>query len=177
MIEVAQQAATTDMCPFSRGIDTRPAQHRQINLHAAVTGRFSREAVAAALDRQQQPTFACKRYGCGYIPGAARLYDQGWITVDGWIQDATRLVVAVTSGQQEVAAQCALELFQRGLLDGYLVPSASAADDARRDGGERLHQRRCNCVAGEGGCNASGQRHAQEIAPFHIAPLLCSYFG
>ncbi len=117
VVEVAQQAAALDVRPARRGIDPRAAQARQVDLQAAVAGGLAGEAVAAALDRDQQLALAREVDRALDVRGAGRLHDERRVPVELRVQDAPRRVVARIAREQQRPAQARLELGDRGLLD------------------------------------------------------------
>ena len=118
-------------------IDAGMPNRGQVDLQAAVTRRFPRVAVSAALDGEKQAPFPRKGYGPANIRDADRLHHQSRVLVDARVEDPTRGVVAGIPGQQQVATQAVRELLQHGTLDLDRCTVSRDSLDASAELGQR----------------------------------------
>jgi hypothetical protein len=151
-----------------RKVHAGVAHRRQVDLQAAVTGRFAAVAVAAALDRQQQVALAGEGDGVHDVRRAGRLHDQRRVLVDARVQDPASDVIALEAGQQQAPAQGLRQLLERRLFQRHLGAAAGNGTDVATDfgqrrerGGQRLagrqarrRQRRRRTIAESGGVSS-----------------------
>jgi hypothetical protein len=123
--------------------------------------------VAAALDRQEQVTLAGEGHRPHHVGGAGRLHDQRRMAVDARVQHAAGLVVAFEAGQQQAAAQGALQLLQRRLFQRDLGAAAGYGVDVAADLAHRGQGGSDGLLRGQGSGYGGGQGGLQEAAAFH----------
>jgi hypothetical protein len=86
----------------------------------AVAGRLAGEAVAAALNSNQQVALASEGHRVHHIGRAAGAHHQGRVLVDHRVEHFPGHLVAFLTGQQQLASEAVGQFLHRGLLQGDL---------------------------------------------------------
>jgi hypothetical protein len=89
------------------GIDVHAAHCREIDHGAAVVHRVTGDVMAAATDRQQQASIACKVHRLHDVHCARAPDDQRGMTVDQAVLNSSRTLVVIVARLQHTTAQAA----------------------------------------------------------------------
>src|SRR5688572_4913458 len=124
--------------------------------------------VPSALHGHQQIVFACEVHRglhAGYIRW---LRNQRWMSVEGWIQQQTRLVISGVAREQQLSLERVRELLDLRTSQRYFTPVGGDCGEIRNRPGTSPYRDELQRRKSRG----RQQCGPHEFAPFHSSPIL-----